>query len=532
MLPEALERWSVELVGHLLPRHLEIIYEINFRHLEAVKVFFGAEAPSLLARLSLIEEGAQKMVRMASLGVVGSHAVNGVAALHTQLLKSDVFPEFTRMFPARFLNETNGVTPRRWLAQCNPGLAALITKWLDTSAWVKDLSLLQGLRALADDPALQREWAAVKAGNKARLARVIGDACGVAVSPAALFDVQVKRIHEYKRQQLNALYVIHRYRWIKGLDAAGRAKVVPRVVIFGGKAAPSYTMAKRIIRLIHRIGAVVNADADVGDLLKVVFLPNYNVSLAEVIVPANDLSQHISTAGMEASGTSNMKFAMNGGLIIGTLDGANVEIAQEIERDNIFIFGAEAYEVPALRAERAAAPPRPYCAALEAVLADLRAGTYGPAEDVGPLLDTLRWSADWYLVSHDFPAYVAAQEEVDAAYADAADWTRRTILSVAGMGKFSTDRTIDAYAREIWGIVPCRRPRPVTDAVTRSRSFPALVNLEGATTHNGKAYTGAAAGADDDDDAAAAAASGAASSIPAAAPPALASLLHRPARPT
>ena len=523
MLPEALERWSVDLLGNLLPRHLEIIYAINWHHLEAVKAFFGGEAEAVMPRLSLIEEGEHKMVRMACLGVVGSHAVNGVAALHTQLLKADVFPEFTRMFPSRFLNETNGVTPRRWLNQCNPGLAALITRWLDTTAWVKDLSLLQGLRALAGDAKLQGEWAAVKAANKARLARVIGAACGVAVSPAALFDVQVKRIHEYKRQQLNALYCIHRYKWIKSLAPAERAKVVPRVTIFGGKAAPAYAMAKRFIRLIHRIGAVVNADPDVGDLFKVVFLPNYNVSLAEIIVPANDLSQHISTAGMEASGTSNMKFAMNGGLIIGTLDGANVEIAQEIERENIFIFGAEAHEVPALRAERASAPPRPYCAELNAVLADLRAGAFGPAEDVGPVLDTLAWTADWYLVSHDFPLYLAAQEEVDACYAEPAEWTRRTILSVAGMGKFSTDRTIDAYAREIWGISPCRRPRPVTDAVTRSRSFPALVGLDGTTTHNGRTYTQQLPPVGLDGDAAAAASS----SIPASAPPALANLLRK-----
>jgi len=480
VLPEALEKWSVDLLGSLLPRHLEIIYTINWHHLEAVRARFGGD-DGVMGRLSLVEEGGMKMIRMANLGIVGSHAVNGVAELHSDLLKSDVFPEFFRMFPERFCNKTNGVTPRRWINQCNPGLSAIITKWLDSEDWLKHLDMLGSLRSVADTPELQREWAAVKQANKARLARVIERDCGVRVRPDALFDVQVKRIHEYKRQQMNALYCIHRYTWIKSLTLEQRAAVVPRVTIFGGKAAPAYEMAKRFIRLIHRIGAVVNNDPEIGDLFKVVFLPNYNVSLAEIIIPANDLSQHISTAGMEASGTSNMKFAMNGGLIIGTMDGANVEIAQEIDADNMFIFGALAPEVAALRADRRSKPARPYAPELQSVLDLLASGKFGPMDDVGAILNTLRWENDWYLVGHDFPLYCKAQEEVDRVYRDRAEWTRRTILSVAGMGKFSTDRTITEYAREIWNISACSRPRPVTDAMGRARSFPALMGMDGSS---------------------------------------------------
>jgi len=484
ILPEALERWSVDLMGHLLPRNLEVIYAINWAFLEGLRTAGmprtgAAPSDALLARVSIIEEGPHgKYVRMANLAVLGSHSVNGVAAIHTDLVKSLVFPEFFALFPERFNNKTNGVTPRRWINQANPLLADILTAWLDTAEWVKNLDLLAGLRAFAEDDALHAEWAAMKTHAKGRLADHIRGALGVAVSTAALFDVQVKRIHEYKRQQLNALYCIHRYRWIKGLSPAEKAHVTPRVTIFGGKAAPGYDMAKRIIRLIHRIADKVNNDPDVGDLFKVVFIPNYNVSLAEVIIPASDISQHISTAGMEASGTSNMKFAMNGGSIIGTMDGANIEIAQEVDRENLFIFGAEAHEVPALRAERrAGGPPREYCAELKAVLADLEAGRFGPLDDVGPLLATLRWENDYYLVSHDFPDYCRAQSAVDAAYLDRREWTRRSIACCAGMGKFSTDRTIAEYASEIWGLKPARRASPVTNNLGNSRSFPSLEGL-------------------------------------------------------
>jgi starch phosphorylase len=475
-------------MGNLLPRHMEIIYKLNWHFLEEVKARFGADDHDRLRRLSIIDESHGKMVRMAHLAIIGSHVVNGVAAIHSELVKSVVFPDFYALFPEKFQNKTNGVTPRRWINQANPGLASIITKWLDSEEWLKNLDMLQGLRAVADHAGLHKEWIAVKTANKARLAAVIEKTTKVKVDPTALFDVQVKRIHEYKRQQLNALYCIHRYRWIKSLAPADRPKLVtPRVVIFGGKAAPGYDMAKRIIRLIHRIGNVVNNDPDVGDLFKVVFIPNYNVSLAEIIVPASDLSQHISTAGMEASGTSNMKFAMNGGLIIGTMDGANIEIAMEIDRENMFIFGAEAHEVPSLRNVRRdpASTPVPVCPELAGVIDDLSAGKFGPLDDVGPLLDTLKWQNDYYLVCHDFPLYLRAQEQVDAVFRIPDEWTRRSILSTAGMGKFSTDRTIDEYAREIWDIVPARRLQPVVDSVGRVRSFPALTEAAIAAETNG-----------------------------------------------
>lgn len=495
VLPEALERWSVDLLGHLLPRHLEIIYKINWHHLELVKQRFGDGNHEVISELSLVEEGPCKMIRMASLGIVGSHAVNGVAELHTELLKSDVFPHFYQLFPERFQNKTNGVTPRRWMNQCNPGLSSLVTKWLDSDAWLKNLDMLGGLRSVAEHPELQHEWMAVKKANKQRLADYIQAACGVKVSANALFDVQVKRIHEYKRQQMNALYCIHRYRWLKSLPASERSKVLPRVTVFGGKAAPAYEMAKRFIRLIHRIGNVVNNDPDIGDLYKVVFIPNYNVSLAEIICPASDISQHISTAGMEASGTSNMKFALSGGLIIGTMDGANVEIVQETDPELHFIFGALASEVPELRADRRtqkssgrAAPA--HCPELQGVIADLSAGKFGPLDDVGPILSTLEYGNDWYLVGHDFPSYLKAQEDVDRVYRQPTEWARRSILTVAGMGKFSTDRTIAEYARDIWRISACRRPRPVTDAMGKVRSFPQLVGADGGAAGGGSAVLG------------------------------------------
>ena len=477
ILPEALEKWSVDLMGSLLPRHLEIIYKINWHFIEAIRAQFGNDE-ARIRRMSLIDESNGKMVRMAHLAVIGSHVVNGVAALHSELVKSDVFPDFYEMFPERFQNKTNGVTSRRWINQANPGLRNLITKWLDSEDWIKDLSQLSNLRPVCDSADLHREWREVKMACKVRLAEVIKRSTGVTVQPTALFDVQVKRIHEYKRQQLNALYCIHRYRWIKSLTPQQRQKlVVPRVTIFGGKAAPGYHQAKRIIKLVHRIGAVVNNDPEIGDLFKVVFIPNYNVSLAELIVPASDLSQHISTAGMEASGTSNMKFAMNGGLIIGTMDGANIEIAHEIGNENMFVFGALTPEVAALRAEfrhGSGVAPRQLCAELQAVARDLEAGKFGPREDVDPLLSTLEWGNDYYLVGFDFPDYMRAQADVDRVYADQDEWARRSILSVAGMGKFSTDRTIDEYAREIWQIAPAPRGGPISDSVGKSRSFPAL----------------------------------------------------------
>lgn len=324
VLPEALEKWSVPLVQNLLPRHLQIIYEINLFFLQYVEKQFPNDR-ELLTRVSIIEESHPKMVRMAYLAIIGSHKVNGVAELHSDLLKTTLFKDFVDIYgPDRFTNVTNGVTPRRWLHQANPELSALIAKKLGGYEYLTDLTLLDKLEAFVDDKEFRAEWSAIKARNKARLAGLIKESTGYTVNPNALFDVQVKRIHEYKRQQLNIFGVIHRYLTLKSLSAEERKKVVPRVSVFGGKAAPGYWMAKSIIHLINKVSEVVNNDAEIGDLLKVIFIPDYNVSKAEIIVPASDISEHISTAGTEGSGTSNMKFVLNGGLIIGTCDGANV----------------------------------------------------------------------------------------------------------------------------------------------------------------------------------------------------------------
>jgi len=475
ILPEALEKWTVDLMGHLLPRHLEIIYKINWNFMQLVEAKYPGDH-ARARKVSIVEEGDHKQIRMANLAIIGSHAVNGVAAIHSELVKHEVFPEMYELWPERFQNKTNGVTPRRWLNQANPGLSAVITKWLETDEWKKNLDLLCSLRVQADDPALHGEWIAAKQACKKKLAVRVKELLGIDLRLDALFDVQVKRLHEYKRQLLNALYCIHRYQWIKSLTPEEKAHVVPRVVLFGGKAAPGYTQAKKIIKLINSIGDKVNNDPAVGDLFKVIFFPNYSVSNAEIIIPAADLSQHISTAGMEASGTSNMKFAMNGCLIIGTMDGANIEIAEEIDRENMFIFGVEAHEVAGLR-EAVRTKPCPIVSPeWDAVIASLAAGEYGSPEDVGPILHALEWSNDYYLLRVDFQSYLEAQARVDATFVDTAVWTQKSILSTAGMGKFSTDRTIQEYARDIWGLTPARRPHPTEEALpagmARVRSFP------------------------------------------------------------
>eukprot|EP00274_Cyanoptyche_gloeocystis_P008552 CAMPEP_0196651646 /NCGR_PEP_ID=MMETSP1086-20130531/682_1 /TAXON_ID=77921 /ORGANISM="Cyanoptyche gloeocystis , Strain SAG4.97" /LENGTH=432 /DNA_ID=CAMNT_0041981751 /DNA_START=69 /DNA_END=1367 /DNA_ORIENTATION=+ len=405
--------------------------------------------------MSIIEESSPKMVRMAVLAVVGSHAVNGVAAIHSELVKTNLFPEFVQFYGAsKFSNKTNGVTPRRWLLQCNPALATIISKWLGSTQWVANLGQLSGLKKFADNADLQKEFSDAKRENKERLANLIFKMNGVKVRPDALFDVQVKRIHEYKRQLLNILQVIHRYNRIKRASPQDRSRMQPRVCIFGGKAAPGYWAAKMIIRLITGVGKVVNDDKDVGDLLKVVFLANYNVSLAEVIIPANDISEHISTAGTEASGTSNMKFVLNGGLIVGTMDGANIEIREEVGDRNIFIFGCLTPEVEGLRHkmrfDRPKLDPR-----MDEVLTQISAGKYGPADKFQFLVDNLRNGGDTYLLGHDFPSYVAAQDEVDKSFQNKTDWVKRTIEAVSGMGKFSSDRTIHEYCAEIWNVPAC-----------------------------------------------------------------------------
>jgi len=451
LLPEALEKWSVPLFERVLPRHLQILFDINGRLMQACEAKWPGDNAKKRA-CSLIEENGQKMVRMANLAVVGSHAVNGVAALHTMLLKKHLFPEFDVLYPGKFQNKTNGITPRRWLLKSNPRLAALVTRALGGDAWVRDLDQLVGLAKFADHAPFREEFMAVKRANKVDLARIIQAECGVAVSPDALFDVQIKRLHEYKRQHLNLLHILALYRRLLQNPALD---IVPRVFIFAAKAAPSYDVAKNIIRAINVIGARINADARTRGLLKVAFLPNYRVSLAEKIIPAADLSEQISTAGKEASGTGNMKLALNGALTIGTLDGANVEIREEVGDENIFIFGLTVEEVEALVAK--GYNPWDYYnrdEELRAVVDWLGSDYWTPGEPgaFGPLHHTLLPGGDPFQVLADYRAYADCQARVDRAYRDPAAWGRSAILNAAHMGKFSSDRTIREYARDIWNL--------------------------------------------------------------------------------
>ncbi|MCP5280678.1 MAG: glycogen/starch/alpha-glucan phosphorylase [Rhodoferax sp.] len=452
LMPEALETWTVALMQHVLPRHLEIIFLINKEFLEQAARHRPGDN-GFLARLSLIDEHGERRVRMAHLSIVGSHKVNGVSQLHSDLLVQTIFADFASMWPERFTNMTNGVTPRRWLSEANPGLSSLLDDTLGTG-WRLDLDLLKGLRAHADVPAFQQKFAAVKRANKERLARTIEERTGIVVSPDSLFDVQVKRIHEYKRQLLNLLHVVTRY---LAILAQPDADWVPRTVIFAGKAASSYHMAKTIIRLIHDVAAVINKDPRIKDRLKLVFIPNYGVSLAEVIMPGADLSEQISTAGTEASGTGNMKLALNGALTIGTDDGANIEIRQNVGDDNIFIFGLGASEVQALR-QRGYHPMGYYesVPALRSALDAIAGDMFSPDEPgrYGPLVDSLLWRGDHYMLLADFGSYIAAQSRVDALYQEPKQWWARAIANVAGMGPFSSDRTIRQYASEIWRVAP------------------------------------------------------------------------------
>ena len=453
LLPEALEKWGVGLFERVLPRHLQLIYDVNTRLLQVVDAKWPGDNDKKRV-CSLIEENGHKLVRMANLAVVGSHTVNGVAALHTALLKKDLFPEFDALYPGKFQNKTNGITPRRWLLKSNPRLADLITAKLGGEAWVRDLDLLRGLQKWADDAAFQREFMAIKHANKVDLATVIQRECGIEVSPEAIFDVQIKRLHEYKRQHLNLLHILALYRRLlqnPGLD------LVPRVFVFGAKAAPGYDLAKNIIRAINLIGARINADTRIGGKLKVAFLPNYRVSLAEKIIPAADVSEQISTAGKEASGTGNMKLALNGALTIGTLDGANVEIKEEVGDDNIFIFGLTVEQVVA----RQAAGYRPWDIynsdeEVRAVVDWLGSDYFAPGEPEPFALtrNSLLQGGDPFMVLADFRAYSDAHQRVDAAYRDPLKWARMAILNTARMGKFSSDRTIREYAKDIWSLSP------------------------------------------------------------------------------
>ena len=456
LMPEALETWKVSLFEHVLPRHLEIIYEINFHFLRKVMHTFPGDT-ELLRRMSIIGEDGEKRIRMAHLAIVGSHTVNGVAALHTALMKSTIFSDFDRLSPGKILNMTNGITPRRWLNQANPRLAELITSRIG-DGWVSDLDQLQKLRKFAKDAGFRKEFAAVKRANKLRLAEVIKRELNIAVNPDSLFDIQIKRIHEYKRQLLNVLHVITLYNRIR---LGTHADIVPRTIIIGGKAAPGYVMAKRVIRLINNIAEIINHDPAVGDRLKVLFFPNYNVSNAELIIPAADLSEQISTAGTEASGTGNMKLSLNGALTIGTLDGANIEIMEEVGADNFFIFGLTADEVLDLRNKGYNAWDYYHAdSELKLVLDMIGSGYFSPDEPdrFQSIVDALLKHNDYYLLLADYASYVACHDRVGALYGKPDEWVEKAILNVAGMGKFSSDRTIRQYAEQIWHVkrVPVR----------------------------------------------------------------------------
>jgi len=451
LLPEALETWPLPMFGELLPRHLEIIYEINARFLDEVRARFPGD-DARARRMSLIGEEGGKTVRMAHLATVGSRAVNGVARLHTDLLKASVLADFHDLWPGKFSNKTNGVTPRRFVALSNPGLRGLITRTIG-ERWIAHLEELRKLEPLADDAAFRTQWRVVKQANKARLADYVRPFAGVDLSSEWLFDIQVKRIHEYKRQHLNVLHIVHLYRRLKeeqGFD------MPPRAFIFGGKAAPGYFMAKRIIKLINAVAETVNADPEVNRRMRVAFVPNFNVQNAEVVYPAADLSEQISTAGKEASGTGNMKFTLNGALTIGTLDGANVEIREEVGEENFFLFGLTVEEVARLKAQ--GYRPEAYVEAdrdLAAALDLIASGRFsrGDRNVFRPVVENLR-HADPFLVLADFASYVACQERVSDAWADRDTWTRMSILNTARAGKFSSDRAIHEYCDEIWQLPP------------------------------------------------------------------------------
>jgi starch phosphorylase len=449
LLPEALESWPVPLFERLLPRHMQIVYAINAQVLLEARAT-NQFSDEQIARISLIQENGDRRVRMGNLAFVGSHSINGVSALHTELMKETVFADLHKLYPGRINNKTNGITPRRWLIQCNPGLTSLAREAIG-DRFMDDIEVIKDLDPLADDAAFREKFAGVKRQNKARLANLVADRLGIRLDPSALFDIQVKRIHEYKRQLLNILEAIALYDQIRSHP---ERDWMPRVKFFGGKAAPSYHNAKLIIKLANDVAKVINGDPSVRGLLKVVFVPNYNVSLAEVMMPAADLSEQISTAGMEASGTGNMKFALNGALTIGTLDGANVEIKEHVGDDNIFIFGLTTAEVADRRNN--GYDPRGVIEAspeLSQAVSAISSGVFSP-DDPGRYRELMNglYQSDWFMVAADFDSYAACQREVDAVWRNSPDWYARAIRNVARVGWFSSDRTIRQYAKEIWNV--------------------------------------------------------------------------------
>ncbi len=455
LLPEALEKWPVDLLSKVLPRHMELIYEINLRFLQRVELNFPGDVDKL-RNVSIIEEEPVKQVRMANLAMVGSHAVNGVSALHSDLLRSRVMKDFSDIYPDRFLNVTNGITPRRWLLMCNPGLANIITARIG-DGWVRNLEELRKLEKFAEDASFRQEFRRVKAENKRNLADYILETTGQVVHADSLYDVQIKRLHMYKRQLLNALHIIAQYYQI--LDNP-RKHFVPRTFIFSAKAAPSYHIAKLVIKLLNNLGEVINSDSRVAGRMKVIFLPNYNVTLAEKIIPASDLSEQISTAGLEASGTGNMKLALNGALTVGTWDGANIEIAQHVGEENIFIFGKRVEELDAIK--RTGYNPWDYYnndELLRRVLDSLKGRMFSNDEPglFSELFNELTYHGDTFYYLTDFRSYMDVQQDISNLYENQDEWTKKAILNVARMGWFSSDRSIGEYAEKIWGV----RGRPI-----------------------------------------------------------------------
>jgi len=461
VLPEALEKWPADLMQNLLPRHLEIIYEINHHFLDEVSVAFPGDLERR-QRMSIVEESDNKQIRMAYLAIVGSFSVNGVAELHSKLLKDGIFSDFYQWQPQKFNNKTNGITPRRWLKKANPRLSDLISSKIG-NGWIKNLEEIKALEKFSGDSGFISEWQAVKLDNKKQLARIILETCHVETNPESIFDVQVKRIHEYKRQLLNIMHVIALYNRLK---SGNNNNLVPRTVIFGGKAAPGYQRAKDIIHLINSVANLVNRDPEIGDRLKVVFLPNYGVSLAEKIFPGSDLSEQISTAGMEASGTGNMKFSLNGALTIGTLDGANIEIMEEVAEENIFIFGKTEAELSEMRHNGYQA--KDYYdqdEELRIVLDQIRDGFFSSSNPglFTPIFNNLVHEGDYYFHLADFRSYIDCQDRVAAVFQDSRKWHEMAILNVARLSKFSSDRVIRQYAEEIWKVEPCSANGDVTE---------------------------------------------------------------------
>mmetsp|Transcript_7060 Transcript_7060/g.13836 ORF Transcript_7060/g.13836 Transcript_7060/m.13836 type:complete len:923 (+) Transcript_7060:260-3028(+) len=501
VLPEALEKWPAHLIEKLLPRHLLLINDINFKFLTEVRSKWGDG--DHIGKFSIYQEGDSKMIRMANLAVIGSNKVNGVAAIHSELVKKDLFPEFVRWFaeagdPQKFVNVTNGVTPRRWIHCANRALSNLFSEWLGSDSWLKELNMTQGMLNHLENADLLKQWQGMKAGCKERLAAWVEKHCGVKVDTTALFDIQVKRIHEYKRQLLNLFYIVHRYLKLKSMSPGDRANVQKRACFMGGKAAPGYFVAKVIIKLANSIANVLNNDPDTKAFLTFCFLPNYNVSNAQIIIPASDISQHISTAGTEASGTSNMKFVMNGGLIIGTMDGANIEIREEGGDETMFIFGALEQDVAGIR-EKAKSGNYPIDGRLQEVFNTIRSGRFSGGDDEATgefcgLIDRLAnngggYNGDFYLICADFADYVRANEQVDSTYKDQKKWTQLAIKAASSMGKFNTDRSISDYSNKIWRLQPAERPAPDQNTL-RQRSH---ANMRGAPASGGPAAANGAA---------------------------------------